>query len=117
MNSYASVSYTHLDVYKRQGQIIGGVLVAALCVLWWGVRYWRTQRKAPWCALPERGARVLQVSADSPLGRAGLASGDIIVFMNGGNVVTPQRVEWLLRSRPAQVDMEVDVYKRQGSTC
>lgn len=96
-----------LSRLPQLGQVIGAVTVAALCLLWWGVRYWRTQRKSPWCALPERGARVLHVSADNPLGRAGLDSGDIIVFMNGGDVVTPQRVEWLLRSRPTRVDMEV----------
>lgn len=83
--------------------IIYGV-IAALCIAGWLLdRRSAGRKREPWCGLPKRGVRVLDVHHGSVGEKLGLRPGDIILRINGSVVMQEPKIEDTLERVPPMI--------------
>ncbi len=74
----------------------------------------RTEMKRkPLYVKPEQGVRLLETLPDSPARKAGLASGDVIVSINGYIVNSRREIDSIILTQPGLVEIEYLVHRHK----
>ncbi|MGI5877317.1 MAG: PDZ domain-containing protein [Christensenellales bacterium] len=91
---------------------LAALLSAVICAAGWILeRSLAKKAREPWCGMPRRGIRVLDVQTGSIAQKMGLRSGDVLLRINGASVMQEIKIDDTLEKVPSMVWVD---YEREG---